>query len=69
MADMQSASPLLALCSRTDPSEVTHKREPNKVGLVTSEVFTLELGGPRFGSQEEEDGFAGVQGSWIKAEY
>lgn len=68
MADMQSASPLLALCSRTDPSEVTHKREPNKVGLVTSEVFTLELGGPRFGSQEE-DGFAGVQRSWIKAEY
>lgn len=69
MADMQSASPLLALCSRTDPSEVTHKREPNKVGLVTPGVFTLELGGPRFGSQEEEDGFAGVQGSWIKAEY
>lgn len=69
MADMQSASPLLALCSRTDPSEVTHKRELNKVGLVTSGVFTLELGGPRFGSQEEEDGFAGVQGSWIKAEY
>lgn len=68
MAGMQSMSPLLALCSRTDPNETIHKQEPNKVGLVTSGVFTLELGCPRFGSQEE-DGFAVVQGSWIKAEY
>lgn len=44
--------------------------EPNKLGLRTSGVFTLELGCPCSGSQDQEkDDSAVVQGSWLRAEH